>query len=288
MIGFWNDGEDAALQGLSLEAQIIYLRGIRRFANKSGIAGIERRINRNSLIEVCHFLPDRGSKAKEERLTWDQVRRRLDELERAGLILRRDKLVFELPLAVQEKSVQMRMTRGRHEDDTPLTTPTEALLDKGFTGDDGTMTTRHQNADDDTTSPVTNINTHSRAHPAFSRTSPVDSRPVFRMSSDWKPGTGFPGTHTAYGFKAELFTSEVLAEFVGYWEAQGDSLTQAMWEHKLAGHLKTIGSRPAATVAHIRTSPTRPARTTRREIPDNDSTEWMTPDLLEAAGRVAK
>ena len=58
----WNDEEDAALQGLSADAQLIYLRGIRRYMNyQTRIAGIERKINLLSLKEVIEFIPDQKS-----------------------------------------------------------------------------------------------------------------------------------------------------------------------------------------------------------------------------------
>jgi len=238
MIGYWNDDEDAALQGLSLEAQVIYLRGIRRFSDKNGIAGIERRINRASLSEVCHFLPERRSPRGEVRLSWDQVRRRLDELERSGLIIRRDSLVFELPLSVRPKSVQMKMTCRRHVDDTPLMTRTEDMQDKGFNGVDDTKTTPPNMALDDTTPPVTD---HHLKDPTTLRAeNPHLYQPDnFPMFLGWKPSPEHISAMPSFGVKPALMTSESMADFYSYWIGEGCTAKQGQWEHRLNNHLKT-------------------------------------------------
>jgi len=238
MIGYWNDDEDAALQGLSLEAQVIYLRGIRRFSDKNGVAGIERRINRASLSEVCHFLPERRSPRGEVRLSWDQVRRRLDELERSGLIIRRDSLVFELPLAIQPESAQMKTTRRRHADDTPLMTRTEDLQDNGFNGVDDTKTTRTDKAVDDTTSPVTK---HHINHPTTTRAeNPHLYQPdSFPMFIGWKPSPEHLAAMPSFGTNPALMTGEAMADFYSYWMGEGCTAKQGQWEHRLNNHLKT-------------------------------------------------
>ena len=173
MIGYWNDEEDAALQGLSLEAQIIYLRGIRRFADKNGVAGVERRINRSSLSEVCHFLPDRRSPRPESKPTWDSVKHRLAELERAGLIVRMENLVFQLPYASQDNSVQMKTAGRRPAMTAPKTaretTPNEPLGHNGFNAvddtQDGPQDDTPQTVVDGTTSPVTVNQKHNPPNP---------------------------------------------------------------------------------------------------------------------------
>ncbi len=224
MIGFWNEEEDAALQGLSLEAQIIYLRGIRRFADRNGTAGIERRINRASLSEVCHFLPSRRSPRQESKPTWEQVRCRLAELENAGLIVQKQNLVFDLPL-----SVQMKTTRRPHVDHTPLTTPMttpcEELQGNGFNGVDHTVdglkTTRGNTGVDHTTSPVTitilkkeKDVREEAGEPAYMRT---DTRAAFTMHVGWTPKQP-EWTETlkfaGHKVKPEQFTEYALNEFI--------------------------------------------------------------------------
>lgn len=259
MIGYWNEEEDAALQGLSLEAQVIYLRGIRRFADKNGVAGIERRINRASLSEVCHYLPSRGSHKQESRPTWDAVRRRLQELEAAGLIIQKSNLVFELPLAVQKKSVQVRMTRGRHDDDTVSATPTETLPHNDLGSVDDTMMTPSSTAEDDTTSPITNITTTTTA-----REAEIGRRRKFAMTLDWKPSDLFTQRVSSQCIDPALLTPVMLAAFVSHYEAKGDTNNQGEWENLLVRWIKRERYSPQSTASaaersHGRSSPQQPA-----------------------------
>lgn len=242
MIGYWNDDEDAALQGLSLEAQIIYLRGIRRFADKNGVAGIERRINRASLSEVCHFLPVRRSPRPESKPTWEQVRHRLNELENAGLIVQKPNLVFELPL-----SVQMKTACRRPVDDTPMTPPkttrTESFSGNGFDGGDdtldGTKTTPTNMDVDATTPPVTNINTCSSSIGAAENSifvSPGQMR--FVIPLNWQPSYMFQAYAVIKNVDHTKLTPEILADFVTFNNAKNERKTQAEWDDSLVNLLR--------------------------------------------------
>ncbi|NWO05805.1 MAG: hypothetical protein HLX50_08960 [Alteromonadaceae bacterium] len=103
----WNDAEDGALQGLSPEAQVIYLRGFRRYMNyATGVAGgPARKLSYKALGELISVEPDWGSQRRRgDSPTLGRVRARVAELERAGLVVnhgscRRKGLVFKLPLA---------------------------------------------------------------------------------------------------------------------------------------------------------------------------------------------
>lgn len=103
----WNDREDAALQGLTPEAQVIYLRGFRRYMNySSGVAGGRiRKLSYKALAELISVEPDWGSRrVRGEAPTRGRVRARIAELERAGLVVdhgscRALGLIFRLPLA---------------------------------------------------------------------------------------------------------------------------------------------------------------------------------------------
>lgn len=103
----WSDEEDNALQGLPLRAQIIYLRGIRRYMNyKTGICGgPERRISLKMLSEIAesYFNRQRDTPGKKEVIV------SLDQLKKAGLLERiedKDFLIFFLPKADLDNSVQ--------------------------------------------------------------------------------------------------------------------------------------------------------------------------------------
>lgn len=107
MITQYNDDEDYALQGLPLRAQVIYLRGLRRFMDfRTGLVGRVRRVSYVSLAEVCQ---EEVNRALQTKATKSSVRCSLDQLARAGLIERigaGDHLVFRMLLADTDKSVQ--------------------------------------------------------------------------------------------------------------------------------------------------------------------------------------
>jgi len=109
MITQFNGDEDTALQGIPLAAQLLYLRGIRPFMDyQTGIVGIKRKISLNGLTDILHVEAHQG--CKEERHSKQQVRRLLEWLIRSGLLERRsierESLIFFLPMADKNKSVQ--------------------------------------------------------------------------------------------------------------------------------------------------------------------------------------
>lgn len=120
MITQWNDNEDHALQGCSLLAQIIYLRGIRRHMNyQTGIAGNPkvRKLSLSGLADIARFEPDWGSRKPAWTASKEEVRAALEELKRSGLIQDsgsslKNGLIFFLPLADTNKSVQKRNPTG--------------------------------------------------------------------------------------------------------------------------------------------------------------------------------
>ena len=107
MITQWNDDEDEALQGLPLRAQIIYLRGIRRFMNyENGIAGgQERRLSLKGLAEISESYYNRKLSTPNKK----EVIVSIEQLKQSGLIERipdKDYLIFFLQKATSHKSVQ--------------------------------------------------------------------------------------------------------------------------------------------------------------------------------------
>lgn len=97
----WNDDEDDALQGLPLRAQIVYLRGLRRYMDYASrvSGGPSRRISLGMLAETVQECVNRQLQPKASK---DGIRAALEQLKRAGLARRLpdpDYLVFHLPLA---------------------------------------------------------------------------------------------------------------------------------------------------------------------------------------------
>jgi len=107
----WTDAEDEALQGLPLEAQILYLRGLRRHMDyETGIVGARRRISWKMLAEVLEVAPHQGvERSGQPHIS--KVRRLMGWLIRAGLVEdvgskeRGQPIVFRLPLAARGQSV---------------------------------------------------------------------------------------------------------------------------------------------------------------------------------------
>jgi hypothetical protein len=80
------DEEDDRLQGISCEAQVMYMRGFRRYADYStGVVNVTH----GMLKRLVEFIPDDGCRNDQRRvvdITTNYVRARIAELERAGLI----------------------------------------------------------------------------------------------------------------------------------------------------------------------------------------------------------
>lgn len=118
MIGYWNSEEDDALQHLPLRAQVIYLRGIRRFADANGIAGLKRKISWKSLSEVAEVVPGRGSHSRIDVPSRKAVRCAIEQLEKAEIIKqlpdseRFKGLVFKCLLVDEDQSAPTRKGQG--------------------------------------------------------------------------------------------------------------------------------------------------------------------------------
>lgn len=141
MIGHWNSEEDDALQYLPLRAQVIYLRGIRRFADSHGVAGARNRISWKSLSEVAEFRPSKTSNLPKDIPSRKAIRAAIGQLEKAGLIevlpesARFSGLVFRCLLASKDQSVKIKKgLRGAMEEG-----PCESGLNAGFSEGRGAM-----------------------------------------------------------------------------------------------------------------------------------------------------
>lgn len=102
--------EDDRLHGITTDAQVIYIRGLRKYMDfETGLAGEKgSTITHQSLKRLIEYIPEWGSNAKNRTfkdVSTHYIRARLAELERAGLIEKLPKenkfehLIFFLPLA---------------------------------------------------------------------------------------------------------------------------------------------------------------------------------------------
>lgn len=156
----FNDVEDEALSYLPWRAQVLYLRGIRRFMNyNTGITGFphSKIISTQSLREVCEVIPDRRSRESRKSLSRDEIKACVNMLIKAGLIERlptsglKNGYVFRCVLATLNKSVQVdsaptaprpqhpdetQQSRGiqadEHPNSTPPTAPHNRLQEKNI------------------------------------------------------------------------------------------------------------------------------------------------------------
>ncbi len=145
----WGDAEEAALDYLPHEAQVLYLRGLRRFMDyETGIVGISRRINRKGLIELLEVHPPPGSHRDYKPITPNGLRALLATLTRAGLIERvkgyERTLVFRLSLASVGYFDSMRNNRGTTEEQPNRSTSLKPRNDANSGGRNNRGTTEEQ------------------------------------------------------------------------------------------------------------------------------------------------
>lgn len=138
----WNDAEETLLQGLPVPAQVLYLRGLRRYMDyRTGVVGDRRGISLQQLRETLFVEPHKGMKAT-GLPSVGQIRRLLAWLERAGLIENRSvegiRLVFFLPYADTDQCVQKipgtYPAQSRHDEAATYPIQTLANNDAGLDG----------------------------------------------------------------------------------------------------------------------------------------------------------
>lgn len=113
----FNDFEEEALDGLPWDAQLLYLRFLRRRMDyETGEVGRKPRVSWQALREVLHVEKKQGC-ANTGSPSRDRVKRAAKHLEAAGLIVMRSlqtekHLIFFLPLADTDKSAQNKPARN--------------------------------------------------------------------------------------------------------------------------------------------------------------------------------
>ncbi|OZB35499.1 MAG: hypothetical protein B7X44_09755 [Halothiobacillus sp. 15-55-196] len=130
--------EDDLLHGLPVEAQLLYLRGLRRYMDYTTaiVGGAARRISLLMLCELLEVFPHQGMKGS--RPDKSKIRRLLGWLERAGLIERiEDKdgyLVYFLPHAKNHGWANAHSSDRNKPDTKPTRSQHEAkpTSDAGF------------------------------------------------------------------------------------------------------------------------------------------------------------
>lgn len=128
-----NDVEDDALQGLPWDAQILYMRGLRRQMDfRSGEVGRRHRVSWRGFSDVLFVEQHQGCEDT-GKTGVDRLKRAARWLVRAGLVEMRSvkaekHLIFFLPLADRDQSVQNKPARNPPD----LPAPVETAPDMGF------------------------------------------------------------------------------------------------------------------------------------------------------------
>lgn len=139
------DIEDGALQGLSVDAQVIYMRAIRRHMDyETGISTVTY----GQMKCVLEYIPDAGSQLPARRvadISNDYIRARLAELERAELIVAQPKrsrfeapafrCVLVPPAELRPKTEPQRNPKGGTPSGAPSEAPAMARVSEAATAD---------------------------------------------------------------------------------------------------------------------------------------------------------
>lgn len=178
----FNSAEDDLLQGIPAAAQLLYLRGLRRFMDyRSAIVGASvRRISLVMFKELVEVFPHQGMKGS--RYNKHQIQRLLGWLERAGLIERiEDKkgyLVYLLPLAKNEfysdaHSSEQKKPNAIHNESSNNKKPHS---DAGLNGEKTPSNARHS------TKPATHLKSNINNQKTTTPTPPPENRQDVSMA----------------------------------------------------------------------------------------------------------
>jgi hypothetical protein len=240
MITQWNDLEDDALQGLPIRAQIIYLRGLRRYMNYSTgiVGGSERRISLKMLGEISEESINRQLHQPNKK----QVIVSLDQLKKAGLIERiedKDYLIFFLPKADTNNSVQNNhgttTAQPRHNHGTDCGTEKNndkviyiSNLDKDSEDNHGTGKNGTKNASAGTAAHISNTGKQVTGKSISTKKKEV-------ISDNWQPSERCYQLIEKAGIEKD-FANSLIDEFIMYWQERGEK--RPGWDTTFLGNVK--------------------------------------------------
>ncbi len=252
----WNAQEDEALDYLPWRAQVLYLRGLRRFMDyETGVVGISRRISYKMLQELLEVRPRQGSTEPACRPTRDVVRAIFKMLESVGLICRVEsggsvlQLVFKLPLADtgffrSQDEPPMNPTPRTPQGATQRTPHFASSESTEFPTELSQSTNDEQQHDDSmSNTPQQGYEQHTSGYLDITTTkfTGVPVQP-FPLPKDWLPSVSALNELKALGFSALEIMSQQ-SRFKNYYiESQGVSRA---WNNKFVewclGNLKQVG-----------------------------------------------
>lgn len=234
------DAEDDKLQGLSCEAQVIYMRLFRRYADfDTGVVSITL----GQVKRTVEFIPDWGSKEQPRRVadvSNHYARARIAELERAGLVEKLPKVErFDAPkyrclyastaLIRPEKEPQRNRKERTASENTVEMRPQSTVLRKGAAREEPQYS-RYQEIPTTTTA---------RARVNVTDDSIPDEEPRRGVPADWQP------SEYAIAQLKDRFNSEEIAallpEFRIYWNSRVNGNHLQTLDHKFVQHaIRTI------------------------------------------------
>lgn len=107
---------------------------------------------------------------------------------------------------------------------------------------------------------------------------PAQSRETFAMHFEWVPSEWFAERCRTSGMNLSRLEPEqqesILGEFRSYWEARGDSATQAQWEHKLLRQLQREAAGPAGANGYGSATPQQKRAAVSEAIMNVNDTDW--------------
>lgn len=255
LVGYWNAEEDDALQYLQTRTQIVYLRGIRRYADKNGIAGITRAISWKSLSEVCEVRPPPGSHEPISAPSRKAIRCDIDRLVKTGLIEvlpqseRFKGLVFKCLLAAQDQSVQMRRGQGGAKEGPwkqgPSNLQEESSACRAGGAEEGPRGIDENETEEGPASPTPSpkrihvdsdgVNSAREADKPAKPKRTRSAKPKIPIPDDWHP------SQRCYELIAQAdipqdFADGQIGEFVLYWQEQG--IKRPGWDASFLSRVK--------------------------------------------------
>jgi hypothetical protein len=104
------------------------------------------------------------------------------------------------------------------------------------------------------------------------------TRDKFAMHFEWVPSEWFAERCRTSGVNLTRLEPEqqeaILGEFRSYWEARGDTATQAQWEHKLLNQLQRVAARASGQQPYGPATPQQKRAAVSEAIMNINDTDW--------------
>ncbi|WP_236209030.1 DnaT-like ssDNA-binding domain-containing protein [Pseudomonas tohonis] len=240
-----DDAEWSLLMGEPAELTKLYVALKRRMDFATGVAGRKTLLNEIVLREGFTVAPIPG-RPKPRPITREMYRSAMRRLERLGLVVPIDTMVFEFPHARRDRPSKTATTELQ-PDSQPQQQPSSNQPEPSNNGAFEHSEQEPQPELEPTPPASCNLLPESGIPPtalsAREQPDAFEPRQRFPMHDDWQPTpSGWKATAFRNGLGATPIDPDVLREFRSYWFNRPDKhQTQGQWEHDLAqAHLRSI------------------------------------------------